>query len=185
MNGPWLGIDTSTPYLCLALWSPTRGLLGESVERVERQHAVRFVSQLEGLLGRCGVDRTQLSAIAAGNGPGSYTGLRVGGAAAKGLASALKVPLAGCDSLAAIAFRALADGEEGMVAVDARRGNAYLGGYRREGQEVVTLEAPHKAPLAQARADHPRLRFIEEGPPDPGYVARRAGSGEAYRPLYL
>ena len=185
MNGTWLGIDTSTPYLCLALWSPESGLLAETIDPVGREHAVRFVSALEELLKRAGRRREDLRAIAVGNGPGSYTGLRVGGAAAKGLARALGVPLAGCDTLAAIAYGALADGEEGMVALDARRGNAYLGRYRRAGQEMVLLEAPHKAPLAAARAAHPGLRFIEEGAPDPGYIARRAASGDPYRPLYL
>ncbi|HEX7004819.1 MAG TPA: tRNA (adenosine(37)-N6)-threonylcarbamoyltransferase complex dimerization subunit type 1 TsaB [Trueperaceae bacterium] len=185
MSDTWLGIDTSTSYLCLALWSPEGGLLAESVERVDRRHAVRFVATLEGVLERAGRSRRELTAIAAGGGPGSYTGLRVGGAAAKGLASALGVPLAGVDTLAAMAFRGLDEGEEGVVAIDARRGNAYLGRYRRHGDEVFTLEAPHKAPLLETRSRHRGIRFLLDVPPDPGYVARQANSGVPYRPLYL
>ena len=185
MSEAWLGIDTSTPYLCLALWSPDEGLLSRTVERVERRHASRFVGALEETLQRAGVQRRAIGAIAVGNGPGSYTGLRVGGAAAKGLTFALGVPLSGCDTLAAVAYAGLDDSEEGLVALDARRGNAYLGRYRREGQEIITIAAPHKAPVAEARVQHPDLKFIEDAAPDPAYIARQAGSGLPYRPVYL
>ena len=185
MSEAWLGIDTSTPYLCLALWSPDDGLLARSVERVERRHAARIVGALEETLQQAGVQRRAIGAIVAGNGPGSYTGLRVGGAAAKGLAFALRVPLSGCDTLAAIAYAGLADGEEGLVALDARRGNAYLGRYRREGQEIITIAGPHKAAVAEARVQHPDLRFIEDGAPDPVYISRQAKNGAPYGPVYL
>lgn len=185
MSEVWLGLDTCTPYLCLALWSPDQGVLDTQVEPVERNHAARLVPALQESLGRAGVERRSLSAIAVGNGPGSYTGTRVGGAAAKGLARALGIPLGGCDTLAAIAYGALADGEEGLVALDARRGNVYLGRYRRVGDGITTLRAPSKVSLELVREEYPGLRIILDAAPDPAYIALTAGSGAPYHPIYL
>jgi tRNA threonylcarbamoyladenosine biosynthesis protein TsaB len=180
-----LGLDTATPFLALALWSPEAGVLAENIELVERAHAVRLIASLEETFGQAGVSRSELTAISCGAGPGSYTGLRVGAAAALGLARSLAVPLSGCDTLAAIAFRGLADGEEGLAAIDARRGTVYLGRYRRRGNEVVTVAAPHKTERSRALEEHPGLRLIEASPPDPGYIARQAAAGQPFAPVYL
>jgi tRNA threonylcarbamoyladenosine biosynthesis protein TsaB len=181
----YLGIDTATPFLALALCTPLVGTLASTVEHVGRGHAARLIGALEELLAAANADRTRISAIAAGTGPGSYTGLRVGGAAAAGLARALHVPLAGCDTLAAVAFRALADGEEGLAALDARRGNVYVGRYRREGSQIATLDAPSKRAREEVLAEFPDHRLIENEPPDPAYIAHRAASGAPFRPIYL
>jgi tRNA threonylcarbamoyladenosine biosynthesis protein TsaB len=175
-----LGLDTATPFLSVALWSPDRGLLAASVERVDRAHGTRLIAALEEALAHAGVELSRLTAIACGIGPGSYTGLRVGGAAALGLARSLAVPLSGCDTLAAIALAGLEDGEEGLAGLDARRGNIYVGRYLRAGDEVVSLAAPRKVPRRQALAENAGLRLIEDLPPDPGYLARQAGAARPY-----
>jgi tRNA threonylcarbamoyladenosine biosynthesis protein TsaB len=181
----YLGIDTATPFLALALCTPLVGSLASTVEHVGRGHAARLIGALEELLATANADRSRITAIAAGNGPGSYTGLRVGGAAAAGLARALRIPLAGCDTLAAVAFRALADGEEGLAALDARRGNVYVGRYRREGTEITTLDAPSRRAREEVLAEFPDHRLVENEPPDPVYIAGRAASGAPFRPIYL
>ncbi|MEX2535407.1 MAG: tRNA (adenosine(37)-N6)-threonylcarbamoyltransferase complex dimerization subunit type 1 TsaB [Trueperaceae bacterium] len=185
MSSVYLGLDTCTPYLSLALWTPRSGTLASRAELVERGHAARLVIALEEMLDEAGVGRDSLAGIAVGNGPGSYTGLRVGGASGRGLARALGIPLAGCDTLAAIAFGALASGAEGLAAVDARRGNIYVGRYRREGDTLVTQESPHKVAREQAQTLHPGLELIEGVAPDPVYIARQAAGATPYRPLYL
>ena len=185
MSEVWLGLDTCTPYLCLALWSADEGVLDTRVELVGRNHSARLVPALEESLRRAGVERRSLGAIAAGRGPGSYTGTRIGGAAAKGLAGALGIPLGGCDTLAAIAFGGMAHGEEGLAGLDARRGNVYLGRYRREGDVIDTLQAPSKVSLELVREEFPNLKIILDAAPDPVYIARTAGSVSPYQPLYL
>lgn len=185
----YLGLDTATPYLAIAVYSANHsagaGVLAATTELVERGHAARLIAALEETLAAAGVEREALTALACGTGPGSYTGLRVGVAGALGLARSLAVPLAGCDTLAAMAFGALDDGEEGLAALDARRGNLYVGRYRRRGQEIVTLAAPRKAERRSILEEHSGERLVENRPPDAGFVARQAGGKAPFAPLYL
>lgn len=83
-----------------------------------------------------------LDRVIVGIGPGSYTGLRVGIATAQGLARASDAPLLGISSFEALAFGALAPGEEAAVALDARAGRFYFARYRRLASEVEVLEPP-------------------------------------------
>lgn len=180
-----LGIDTATPFLSLALWSPERGTLASAAPRVERDHGSLWLPTLERVLTEAAVDRKALSAIGAGVGPGSYTGLRVGLAAARGLATALRIPLAGGDTLAAIAHGALGDGETGVATLDARRGMVYAGVYRREAQRLRVLAEPHKADAEELRERWSEARWLAELPPDAALHARDASEGRPARPLYL
>ena len=118
MSAVFLGIDTATPYLALALWSPS-GTLASFSEEIGRDHAKRVLPDLETLFSRAGVAKTDLVAIGVGLGPGSYTGLRVGIATARGLARGLGVPVGGRSTLEAIAFGRLELGEKGIIALDA------------------------------------------------------------------
>ena len=94
-----LAIDTATPYLVLG--SPE----AELALRAERRHNELLVPALERFLARAGLSLEGLEGVAAGQGPGSYTGLRVGLAFAQGLARALGVPFVGVDTLAGVAAR--------------------------------------------------------------------------------
>lgn len=135
-----LSIDTATPHLVVGLVGDD--VTREHVERVERAHAERLATTVERVLGP---ERTRLTAIVVGTGPGSYTGLRVGASYAMGLGLAFAVPVLGVPTLEAIAAR-----REGQVAVtlDARKGQVYGAVYEiREGQVVDTLNAPEKLPI--------------------------------------
>jgi tRNA threonylcarbamoyladenosine biosynthesis protein TsaB len=180
-----LGLDASGPYLATALWSPERGTLATRATRLERDHAARFVPELEALLAEAGTTRDRLGAITVGVGPGSYTGLRVGIAAARGLALGLGLPLGGVDSLALIAWGALAPGETGVAALDARRGNVYAGLYRRDDGGLVTLAEPAKLPRDEARATHPEARWLEDLPPDAVWAAMRPPGERDATAVYL
>ncbi len=182
----YLGIDTSTPYLVLGLWSSEAGLLGQLTEEAGRAHAARLVPAVADLLAQAGTERNELTALCAGTGPGSYTGIRVAGAAGKGLASALGIPLYGCDTLAAIAATRLG-GEHLQVvaALDARRGNVYAGRYGLEHDTVSVLEEPRKLPREEAVQGLNGALLLEDLPPDAGYLARSAAGRRPYLPLYL
>lgn len=180
-----LGIDTATPFLALALWTAEEGVLVACAPRVERQHGALWLPTLERALAEAGRERDALRAVGVGVGPGSYTGVRVGLAAARGLARALGVPIGGGDTLAAIAHGALHDGETGIATLDARRGFVYAGVYRIEGAEVRVLEEPHKTTEAALRERWPAARWLSDLPPDAALHARQAAMGRAPDALYL
>ena len=173
MPAVFLGIDTATPYLALALWSPDDTLASLS-EEVGRDHAKRVLPELEHLLEQANVTKTDVKGIGVGLGPGSYTGLRVGIATARGLARGLNIAVGGRSTLAAIAFGALRLGEKGVVALDARRGNVYAGVFERQDGGVETLQAAAKVNREEVQAAHSRLRYLEDKPPDAVYLARMA-----------
>lgn len=186
-----LGIDTATRFLSLAIWRPGTGLVAEFAEDVGRDHARRIVPELSRLLQDRGLEPTHIHAIGVGVGPGSYAGLRVGVATAKGLARAWAVPLAGASTLAAIASRGLAVGERGVAVIDARRGNVYAAAYEASAGQTGTRLSLVGGPLKLAReALHARFgadaeRVIEGVPPDAGFSASQATSSQAAEAVYL
>jgi tRNA threonylcarbamoyladenosine biosynthesis protein TsaB len=109
-----LAIDTSTRCLKLAL-SYGADRLVKSQEEVEKSHGQFIVKKIDELFQSSGLKADQLDAIAVCTGPGSFTGLRIGLAVAKGMAVALSIPIAGVN-LFAVAAHKLRD-VEGKVHV--------------------------------------------------------------------
>lgn len=118
-----VGIDTCTRWLGLAVADGKGLLLGQVHERVET-HTTRLISSLDAMFSAAGIERRQLAAVGVVRGPGSFTGLRVGLAAAEGLSQALGVPAFGLDSLTALAMASGEEGE-GLAILDARRSQVY------------------------------------------------------------
>jgi tRNA threonylcarbamoyl adenosine modification protein YeaZ len=100
-----LAIDTSTANCSVALFADDGGLIDARDEIIGRGHAEQLVPMIEQLL-----DGRTPTQILIGCGPGSFTGLRVGLAAAHGMAIGWDVPLAGMSSLALLAASAPGDG---------------------------------------------------------------------------
>lgn len=142
-----LAIDTATSMMGLALHDG-RDLIAEIHWRTTQNHSVELAPALENILGQAGLKPRDLSAIAVCTGPGSYTGVRIGVALAKGLASARDIPLVGVGAL-----DALAAGQPyfqgGLIAVaSAGRGRIIAGAYQwrsgkwkaRRSPELMTWE---------------------------------------------
>ena len=115
-------------------------------EAMARGHAEALMPMVAEVLAAAGIAARDLDLIAATEGPGSFTGVRIAIAAARGLALATGAKLYGTDSLTVMARDALASGLSPKgpfaVAVDARRGMIYLGlydeaGERREGPALI------------------------------------------------
>lgn len=126
-----LAIDTSGPDCAVALARGGAGgpaILQRATERIGRGHAERLMPMLEQALAEAHLDFADLERIAVTIGPGSFTGVRVGIAAARGLALALDVPAVGISTLDAIAAPAFRTGrKQGAViaSLDAKRGEVY------------------------------------------------------------
>lgn len=183
-----LGLDTSTEWLCLAAYSATEDrVLAARQIRAERRHAQLIVPALRALLAQLGLGFDSVTAICAGTGPGSYTGLRVGLAAAQGLATGLGVTLSGGDSLEAAAWARLQPEQRGWLTMDARRGNVYAGLYRRDARTVQCLAEPVKLPLEELkkRAAASQTPLLPAGAPSASWLARTANSGRPAEARYL
>jgi tRNA threonylcarbamoyladenosine biosynthesis protein TsaB len=124
-----LAIDTATQMISIALHDG-RNLLAEKTWRTANNHTIELAPAVNRLLEQCDVGIPRLTGLAVSIGPGSYSGLRVGVALAKGLASARQLPLVGVSSLDTIAS-AQPHYQGGLIAVvQAGRGRVTVGRYQ-------------------------------------------------------
>jgi tRNA threonylcarbamoyladenosine biosynthesis protein TsaB len=138
-RGLVLGIETASVVGGIALVSADGALLGEVTLRNEESHSERILPAAHWLLSLLGFTPRELAAVAVSRGPGSFTGLRAGIAAAKGLAFALGVPLFGVPTLDVLAANA-PPGEGPLCAVlNARRGEVFRALFRRGPGEPLRL----------------------------------------------
>jgi tRNA threonylcarbamoyladenosine biosynthesis protein TsaB len=127
-----LGIETSDDYVGVGL-ADDSGTLISRASAPELRNKNELHSFLEETLRLAGVDLKEIDGIAVSIGPGSFTGLRVGLAAAKGICWSRNIPLAGVSSTEAIAACA-GDFKGKLLAIkDARRNEFYFGGFENRG----------------------------------------------------
>ena len=143
MSTLFLSLETSSPVCSVALHRVADGaLIGQSELRLDKSHSTHLTILIEQLLENTGHRLADLAAVAVSDGPGSYTGLRIGGAAAKGLCFALDIPLVAVSTLKALAVQvaAVTARPESWLycpMLDARRTEVYAALYDYEGQEVL------------------------------------------------
>ena len=106
----------------------------------KKTHSQTLLPMLDEIVKMCEIDLNEIDAIAVAAGPGSFTGLRIGSATAKGLGLALKKPLVSVPTLEGLAYNLC--GYKGLICpiMDARRGQVYTGIYRFENDRLVTVE---------------------------------------------
>jgi tRNA threonylcarbamoyladenosine biosynthesis protein TsaB len=124
-----LALETSTLAGSAALLDGRR-IVGESRLDIALTHSERLMAMIDRLLQDCGWPVTDLEALAVSMGPGSFTGLRVGVATAKGLALALDLPVAPVATLDALASNLPFADAPVCPLLDARKGEVYLALYR-------------------------------------------------------
>lgn len=135
-----LAIDTSNFPLGVALIDEDK-VIGEYMTNVKRNHSLKAMPAVEQLLKDCDTDVKELTKIVVANGPGSYTGVRIGVTLAKTLAWSLDIPLVPVSSLAVLASSGRYFNGYLSPIFDARRGQVYTGLYRyRDGKLENVLE---------------------------------------------
>ena len=137
----YLGIDTSNSPLAIALMSGDTVLIEETTN-LKINHSLTAMPAIEEMMKKAKVTPKELTHIAVAEGPGSYTGVRIGMTIAKTLAWSLKLPLHMVSSLKVLA----ANGQyfDGLICpvMDARRGTAFMGLYDGKSLEPV-IEDQH------------------------------------------
>ena len=141
-----LGLDTSTTTASIAVLDDDN-VLAVATRNTHRRTSDVLVAVDEACR-TAGVTPHQLDAVAVGAGPGSFTGLRIGMATAKGIAFATGKPLWAVSSLAALALEAPKDGVI-VAALDARKGEIFAGTFeKRDG--AVTAVGPERVLVPSA-----------------------------------
>lgn len=167
-----LALDTSTENCSLALW-----LDGEVVTRQQlagQRHSDLILPMLDELLTASGLELRELDGIAFGEGPGSFTGLRIGCGVAQGLAFGADLPVVGISTLLALAEAA--PGGRVIACLDARIGEIYHAAYEKRDGVWHTVSAPSLC-LAQDAPELPGTGWVGVGS---GFAAY----GEALRQRY-
>jgi tRNA threonylcarbamoyladenosine biosynthesis protein TsaB len=153
MQPLWLILDTACPRALVAL--ARNGIVLAEVTLDEyRRHGELLAGAIETCLSQAGCQISEINAVAVGQGPGSFIGVRVAMAHAKGLCMALQIPLVGFNTLAGIEshgadwavidarrneFYALKIGEEQAVILKSVPDNAYFESMGPTAKQVVTL----------------------------------------------
>ena len=133
-----LAFETSAKAASVALLEGET-LLGESYQNTGLTHSQTLMSMAEDLLTNCGKTVKDITAVAVANGPGSFTGVRIGVAAAKGFAWGKEIPCYGVSTLEAMAESLGV--YEGFVVptMDARRNQTYTAIFRAEGGKLTRI----------------------------------------------
>jgi tRNA threonylcarbamoyladenosine biosynthesis protein TsaB len=125
-----LGIDTATPQVGCAIGGH-EGVLAAFQSAKGKRHAETLVPAIRFLCEQTGIDLSEIGAVAVDVGPGLFTGLRVGVATAKAMASALRVPMVPVSSLDLLSFEVRWTTRRIVSVVDARRGEVFYAFYRQ------------------------------------------------------
>lgn len=176
-----LSIETTTTNCSVALSENGNTIVLKEDYDKNYSHAERLHVYIDAVLKQANISQNDLSAIAVSKGPGSYTGLRIGVSAAKGLSYALGIPLISIPTLEALAHQVQAN--EGVIVsmLDARRQEVYSGVFDvnynqvRETQAQILDEQAFVDYLSKGKVhfigngvektktiiDHPNAVFVE------------------------
>ena len=163
-----LAIDSSGLVASVAL-VVDEILVGEYTIHNKKTHSQTLLPMIADMLEMSGVDKNELDAIAVASGPGSFTGLRIGAATAKGLAQGLDKPIIPISALEGLAYNL--QGTENPVCpiMDARRGQVYSGIYDVKDvlPKVLYEDAarPIEDVIAQVKELNRPVTFIGDGVP--------------------
>lgn len=154
-----LAIDTGQAACSVALWRDGT-IVAHRLKAMPKGHAEALVPMIEDVQAEAGFTFEGLDAFAVTVGPGTFTGLRVGLATARGLAVAADKPLIGVTTLEAIAWPARQEAPEGTAiaaAFDARRNEIYLQCFTSEGEALTEPALVSLDDVAARVPDQPLL----------------------------
>lgn len=136
---PLLAIETSEDICSAALYFSDEKFYTSSIN-LKHSHSEKLFEIIEVLFNLAGINRNEISAIAVSGGPGSFTGLRIGMAAAKGIATGTGVPLLVVPTFEALAFQIsfqMAEGSEFIIANKVNRSEVYYARFQIKSNSFI------------------------------------------------
>ena len=146
-----LGIDSSGMVASVAVVEDTQ-MLAEYTINYKKTHSQTLLPMLDEIGKMIELDLSTVDVIAVAAGPGSFTGLRIGSATAKGLGLALKKPLVSVPTLEGIAYNFCGSDKLVCPMMDARRSQVYTGIYKFSGNELKKVEDQMAVPVEEILA---------------------------------
>lgn len=143
--------------------------IAEYTVNYKKTHSQTLLPMLDEIVKMTELDLDTIDAIAIASGPGSFTGLRIGSATAKGLGLALKKPLVEVPTLEGLAYNLC--GTEGLICpiMDARRGQVYTGIYACADNELKVIEEQMAVPIEELaeklKKYNQKVTFLGDGVP--------------------
>jgi tRNA threonylcarbamoyladenosine biosynthesis protein TsaB len=136
-----LNIETATKNCSVSLAKNGQTVVCKEISELGYSHAEKLHLFIQEVLQESGIALSQLSAIAVSQGPGSYTGLRIGVSTAKGLSYALQIPLIAVDTLLALAHQISECDGFIVPMIDARRMEVYSAIFDSNKQKIREVQA--------------------------------------------
>jgi tRNA threonylcarbamoyladenosine biosynthesis protein TsaB len=171
----WLALDTATDLVSVALGRP-----GQATSALEenlagaRRHAAALLPMVQSLLKRAGATLDDLEGIVLSDGPGSFTGLRVGASVAKAMVHARRLPLWTAPSLQVRAAGVAREGALVLAVSNALRGEVYAAAYRFGPREITTELIPSvRRPEELAAGSIQPDLAVGEAPPEALLILER------------
>jgi tRNA threonylcarbamoyladenosine biosynthesis protein TsaB len=181
-----LAIDTSSLVASAAILDDEK-LVAEYIVNHKKTHSEQLMPIIEQVLESCQMDIEEIDAIAVASGPGSFTGLRIGAATAKGLAHALNKPVIGIPTLDGLAFNLPYC--EGIICpiMDARRNQVYTALYRWEQGNFYQIKqhsaVPMKELVEELKESEEIVVFLGDGVPvHREFIQREMGDKALFAP---
>lgn len=172
-----LALETSAVTASAAVTEDDR-LLAQSFQNSGLTHSATLMPMVSDLLKNTGLALQDMDVIAVAAGPGSFTGVRIGVAAAKGLAWPEDKPCAPCSTLESMAWQCAHVGGEICTAMDARRNQVYCARFRAEGGALIRLTEDRAMGLDELAAEVRAAAAPQALVGDGAHLARAALEGQ-------
>lgn len=182
-----LALDTSANTASVCISEDDR-LLCEMTVNYKKTHSETLMPMIDAALSACGTDISQIDLFAAADGPGSFTGLRIGVSALKGMAHALSKPVIGISTLEGLAYNLFMCADIICPIMDARRAQVYNAVYTWRSGEFEELTPPRALSIEECVADvkkyGKRVVFLGDGVDvHREYISAELGSAACFAPL--
>lgn len=147
-----LGIDTSGGVCSVAIINESKLICEFSINH-KKTHSAMLIPMLQSMMEKSDIDIADVSLVAVACGPGSFTGLRIGAATAKGISLSLNIPIVGVPTLDALSYNLR--NCKGLICpiMDARRNEVYTAVYDYGVKGIETIDSPIVEPSALPISD--------------------------------